>query len=179
MNYYEKLGLSSNATDAEIKSAYRRLSLKYHPDRNKSKTATKKFIEITEAYNACLAGNGNNGTQQKSQGYDDPFGAGINWDDMQEFWKRASPPPPPPRYTWDWGQTAQEPAIDSKQVRELLRYDVEKRPGVFSQYGFTCDGCHKAYLGGNMIFYFAQDKKLCRDCKKDIIDWFDDMSNFR
>jgi hypothetical protein len=49
-NYYKSLGLSSSATKAEIKFAYRQLAKKYHPDKNKSKEASQLFIEINEAY---------------------------------------------------------------------------------------------------------------------------------
>jgi hypothetical protein len=49
-NYYKTLGLSSSATKAEIKAAYRKLAKKYHPDKNKSKQASQLFIEVNEAY---------------------------------------------------------------------------------------------------------------------------------
>ena len=51
-DYYAVLGVGRNATDQEIKSAYRKLALQFHPDRNPEKTeeATEKFKEITEAY---------------------------------------------------------------------------------------------------------------------------------
>ena len=49
-NYFKTLGLSSSATNAEIKVAYRRLAKKYHPDKNKSKQASQLFIEVNEAY---------------------------------------------------------------------------------------------------------------------------------
>ena len=49
-DYYEVLGLGKNATDAEIKSAYRKLAKKYHPDLNPGdKTAEEKFKEVNEA----------------------------------------------------------------------------------------------------------------------------------
>ena len=49
-NYYKTLGLSTSATKAEIKVAYRKLAKKYHPDKNKSKQASQLFIEVNEAY---------------------------------------------------------------------------------------------------------------------------------
>jgi DnaJ-class molecular chaperone len=64
-DYYEVLGVGKNATDAELKSAYRKLALKWHPDRNKETGAETKFKEVNEAYEVL------SNPQKKSQ-YNQP-----------------------------------------------------------------------------------------------------------
>jgi DnaJ-class molecular chaperone len=47
-DYYTLLGLSRNASDREIKKAFRKLAVKYHPDKNKEKDAEEKFKELAQ-----------------------------------------------------------------------------------------------------------------------------------
>lgn len=49
-NYYKILRIKKGATQTEIKKAFRKLALEYHPDKNKAPDATEKFREIAEAY---------------------------------------------------------------------------------------------------------------------------------
>jgi molecular chaperone DnaJ len=70
-DYYEVLGVSRNASKEEIKNAYRKLALQYHPDRNKSPDAEERFKEISEAY-AVLS------DDEKRRQYDELGHAGID-----------------------------------------------------------------------------------------------------
>lgn len=78
-DYYKELGLGQDATEAEIKKAYRKSALKYHPDRHSGSTdeqkeeAEKKFKRIGEAY-ALLS------DPQKKQQYD----SGMDLEEMEQ-----------------------------------------------------------------------------------------------
>lgn len=72
-DYYDVLGIEKNATETEIKKAYRKLSMKYHPDKNKDHDATDKFKEIQEAYD--VLSDTNKRSQYDQYGHQD-FNAG-------------------------------------------------------------------------------------------------------
>jgi molecular chaperone DnaJ len=76
-DYYEVLGVDRNASEDDIKRAFRKLAFKYHPDRNKEPDAEEKFKEISEAY-AVLS------DPQKKQQYDTFGHAGISGAYSQE-----------------------------------------------------------------------------------------------
>jgi molecular chaperone DnaJ len=90
-DYYEILGVAKSANESEIKKAYRKLALKYHPDKNPDdKTAEEKFKEAAEAYEVLS-------NTEKRQRYDrfghagvggaaggGGFGGGMNMDDIFE-----------------------------------------------------------------------------------------------
>ena len=87
-DYYEVLGVSKNADATEIKKAYRKLALKYHPDKNPGdKEAEEKFKEAAEAYDVLS-------NEEKRRRYDQfghagvggagqgGFGGGMSMDDI-------------------------------------------------------------------------------------------------
>ncbi|HEX7044835.1 MAG TPA: molecular chaperone DnaJ [Burkholderiales bacterium] len=71
-DYYETLGVARNASEAEITKAFRRLAMKYHPDRNPNdKTAEQRFKEVKEAYEVLS-------DPQKRAAYDQFGHAGVD-----------------------------------------------------------------------------------------------------
>ena len=73
-DYYEVLGVAKNASDDDIKKAYRKLAMKHHPDRNqgdKAKQAEEQFKEVKEAYEMLSDG-------QKRAAYDQYGHAGVD-----------------------------------------------------------------------------------------------------
>ena len=103
-DYYRLLGVSKTASQTEIKKAYRKLAVKYHPDKNPGdKAAEDKFKEISEAYNVLnnvdkrkkydelganwqqFSQNGNGGYSYNQSGHPSSGGdafAGQGWDDL-------------------------------------------------------------------------------------------------
>ena len=53
-DYYQVLGINKGATPEEIKKAYRKSALKFHPDKNKNPGAEEKFKEIAEAFEVSV-----------------------------------------------------------------------------------------------------------------------------
>lgn len=89
-DYYEILGVPKGASDTEIKKAYRKLALKYHPDRapqSKKKEYEEKFKEISQAYRVLS-------DKEKKAQYDQfgqtfegaPFGQGFSQQDFRSFY---------------------------------------------------------------------------------------------
>jgi len=136
-DYYETLGVSRDATEADIKKAFRQLALKYHPDRNPdNKESEDTFKEINEAY-SCLI------DPEKRAHYDrfgtaeglgagySPFGAGFGdiFDDIfgdffGTFTGRRGPRPTKGNdLRYDLDMTLMEAAFGAEKVIEIPRWE--------------------------------------------------------
>ncbi len=89
-DYYEILGVTRDADSAAIKSAYRKLARKYHPDVNKTKEAEEKFKDINEAYEVLS-------DKTKRQRYDS---LGANWQGGADY----TPPPGFENFSFNFNQ---------------------------------------------------------------------------
>jgi len=89
-DYYETLGVKRDASESEIKSAYRKLARKYHPDVNKTKEAEEKFKDVNEAYEVL-------GDKQKRQRYDS---LGAGWQGGADY----TPPPGFENFNFNFNQ---------------------------------------------------------------------------
>tara|TARA_B100000686_G_scaffold352722_1_gene455737 strand:- start:368 stop:1486 length:1119 start_codon:yes stop_codon:yes gene_type:complete len=144
-DYYEILGVSKEADAGSIKSAYRKLAMKYHPDRNAGdKTAEKNFKEISEAYEILSNSEkkqaydtyGHDAFNQTGGGFSEGFGGFGGFSDIFED------------FFGDFGGKGQQ---KREQKGQDLKYEIdvdlrEAYVGIKKEISFDtlvrCDSCH-------------------------------------
>ena len=187
MNLYEVLGLEKSASKEDIKKAYRKLAMQYHPDRNGwDKEAEKKFKEINEAYSTLS-------DDSKRQQYDtfwstwgawNPFWGGFNngwvdvdlWDIFESFfwwggwgWRRAK------KTSFPWEDLEYQMNIDLKTSvyggKEKIKFN-KKESCVTCDWEWwsgkkectKCNGRWQITYTSQSMFGTIQQTATCDEC---------------
>lgn len=159
-NYYDILGVKKDATKDEIKSAYRKIALKYHPDRNKDPKATELFKKASEAY-SCLS------DIDKRKKYDNPFNE-FDTENIFDIFnlkrKRDVNPAPERGYNVAIETTLELKDICNKEVEKELSYiknvNCEKCNGSGLKEGSHMSDCKSCGGQGKVKREVAQGKNV-------------------
>ena len=132
-DYYEILGINKQASEEEIKSAYRQTALKYHPDKNKDKGAEEKFKEASEAY--AILSDPEKKARYDQFGHNAPQGfGGIPWGfDPEAIFRNL----------WGGGQPQQRSNSDLKTVAKITVRESAKgvRKDITFERYTSCNSC--------------------------------------
>ena len=186
-DYYKVLGVSKSATSEQIKAAYRKLAMKYHPDRNpNNKDAEDKFKEASEAYEVLS-------NPEKRKSYDQfghqgpmggPGGHGMNMDDIfrnfedvfgdlfgQQGQSRSRKSGPTPKRGHDLAKeislTLEEAFLGTKKDIKLYHFvacsTCEGKGMPKGAKATTCTECHGSGQVGyrHGIFMYSQACSTC------------------
>jgi molecular chaperone DnaJ len=180
-DYYEILGVSRDASDMDIKKAFRQLALKYHPDRNpENKESEDKFKEANEAY-SCLSDPAKRahydrfGTAEGVGAGYGPFGAGfgdIFEDIFGDFFgtfsgQRRARPAKGRDLRYDLDISLMEAALGTEQKIEVPRWeDCPECAGTGSAPGKMPISCQHCKGTGQVRFQqgFFSISKTCNKC---------------
>ena len=186
-DYYEVIGVPSNASEEEVKKAFRRLALEYHPDRNQDPGAEERFKEINEAYQVLNnpekrsaydrfghAGVGvNGGTGQGFEGFDTFGGFGDIFDAF--FGGVGTRTRTGPRRGGDiqarLALAFEEAALGVQKTVELSRTEICERckgsrsePGTSSEQCSTCRGTGQVRRSQQSLFGQFVQVVTCPTC---------------
>ncbi|WDI79321.1 J domain-containing protein [Candidatus Vidania fulgoroideae] len=167
-DYYSILGVSKEASLEEIKIAYKRLAMKYHPDRNKDSNSEEKFKEINEAYMTLSCSNKRAEYDNKSNydnNYENNYHQNQNY--YQNFNDFSYEDNSDKNYNINVEITLEESQLGTKKVTSIpinitcdlcrgLKFDPFKK----TYKCLKCDG--KGYELNNSFFIF---QKTCSYCK--------------
>ncbi len=135
-DYYKILGVDRSSTDAQVKSAYRKLARKYHPDVNKSSDAVDKFKDINEAYEVLS-------DKDKRKRYDS---LGANWQAGADF----TPPPGFDGFNFNQGSYGQ--GSFSQGFSDLGGFS-DFFSSIFGDFSGASQGSAKKTRGGSKFSY--------------------------
>ena len=164
-NYYEILGIEPGATQNEIKTAYRKLALKWHPDKHldedAKKAAEKKFKDIGEAYENLQKGIGSSEDTRSHHFQQDDL------DEMMKHFARAA--------GFKFGNASrQEDFYEQLVVPVTIKnlYNEEELTVVLKVYEkdeiekcLTCDGLGQIIHSQQQDFMVIQRATICHTCK--------------
>lgn len=176
MDYYKALGVDRKATDKEIKSAYRKLARKYHPDLNPNDAAAeKKFKEISEAYDVLAdadkrkkydlygadweriqSGGFNQGGSGQQVHFEDLGGFGSVFESLFENLGRGGGP-------FNQSRATQYPPSDVDQVVSVSLEDLDTGTKRTLTYNVNdaCAQCH----GSGQVILTNQGVGVCPNCQ--------------
>ena len=151
-DYYEILGVKRDATASEIKSAYRKLARKYHPDVNKTKEAESKFKDINEAYEVL-------GDNAKRQRYDS---LGSNWRGGAEY----TPPPGFENFSFNFNQGGGQSFNFGQDVGGFSDFFSS----LFGDFMSGASQAHSSQNFNNFNFNQRQTRQTQREPKSEKLD---------
>jgi len=181
-DYYAVLGVSENATDKEIKKAYRQLAMKYHPDRNSdSPEAVERFKEVSQAYDTLSdhVKRTHYDAQRSGAGsyksFEDLF-SGFGFNPFDRFAEFHKPPPKPTVSKINFELSMSEIEGGGKHVPLKLRVlrkcePCDGRGGDIVEVCHQCAGTgtvHKLETQGPMVIKTSSPCNLCHGRGKQI-----------
>lgn len=186
-DYYEILHLGPTASEEEVRRAFRRLALEYHPDRNRSVDAEERFKEVNEAYqilsdpekraaydrfgHAGVSANG--GTSRGFEGFDTSGGFGDIFDAFFGGFERRARGEPRRGRDLEMGLTLafEEAVLGAKKEVEVARTEVceqcrgnRAEPGTPIKECFTCRGRGEVRRSQQSLFGQFVQVVTCPTC---------------
>lgn len=171
LNYYEILGITRSSTTEEIKSAYKKLAVKYHPDKNPGDAeAEKKFVEVNEANENLVDPEKRRIYDSKTNSsfmfnfYADMFSDGIERPKASDFintGRMKKEPPPGEGISLEVGISIEEIAMGCfREMKYKRRIHCRFCAGTGSSTHKTCHKC----LGKGLFVNVIEGRKIGEDC---------------